>query len=369
MAIRGALVQLCAMIVVVLALSVGPAAAGPTLLFNPANGKVLYAEEIDDHWHPASLTKIMTAYLTFEALKAGRLRLDTKIGYSAAAAKQPPSKIGLKVGEEISVELALKALVIKSANDIAVALAEAVGGTEEAFVERMNAKARQLGMTRTRFVNPNGLPAPAQVTTARDLARLARAVVRDFPQYAYFWALTEMQVGRVRIETHNNVLKTFEGADGLKTGYICDSGYNVVVSANREGTRLMAVVLGETSVAERDVRANALLAHGYAMLGWKTFFMSDTIDNLAVSKTVVNVAALRASDHVKQCTERRRRAELAAARRRAKQKARLEKAKAVKATKRRTKSAKSSKSNNSGGSAKSSKSTNARASTAAGAGR
>jgi D-alanyl-D-alanine carboxypeptidase len=359
MAIRGALVQLSASIIAVLLLTASPAAAGPTLLFDAGNGKVLYAEEIDDQWHPASLTKIMTAYLTFEALKAGKLRLDTKMAYSAHAAEQPPSKIGLEVGSEISVELALKALVIKSANDIAVALAEAVGGTEKAFVERMNAKARQLGMTRTHFVNANGLPAPAQVTTARDLARLSRAVVRDFPQYAYFWSLTEMQVGRARIETHNNVLKTFEGADGLKTGFICDSGYNVVVSAVRDGTRLMAVVLGGSTGAERDVRAVALLTHGYSMLGWKTFFMSDTIDNLPYEKSAVSVAALRASDHVKQCTERRKRAAIAASRRKAREKAKAAKTKvaAEKATKQKaTKSAKSAKSAKSTKVAKSAKS-------------
>ena len=156
------------------------AAAGPTLLFDPGNGKVLYAEDQDNQWHPASLTKIMTAYLTFEALKAGRLTLEQKIPVSENAYGQPPSKVGLPVGAEMSVDMALRALIVKSANDVAVMLAEAIGGSEEAFVKKMNDTAQRLGMTRTHFANPSGLPAPDQITTARDLAKLARAVLQRF---------------------------------------------------------------------------------------------------------------------------------------------------------------------------------------------
>ena len=208
-----------------LSLVAATASAGPAMLFEAKTGKLLYAEDMDDQWHPASLTKIMTAYLTFEALKTGKFALETKIPYSEAAQLQPPSKIGLPIGAEISVDMAIQAIIIKSANDISVTLAEAIGGSEAGFVEKMNAAAKRLGMSRTHFMNANGLPAPEQVTTARDLGKLARAVVRDYPEYNHYWSLADMRIGRIRIRTHNSVLKTYEGADGLKTGFICDSGY------------------------------------------------------------------------------------------------------------------------------------------------
>src|SRR5262249_33636894 len=156
-----------------------PAWAGPALLFDAGTGKVLYAEDQDNQWHPASLTKIMTAYVVFEAIKAGKIAPETKIGCSELANSQPPSKVRLTVGAEMTVETALQALIVKSANDVAVMLAEAVAGSQDAFVEKMNATAARLGMTRTKFINANGLPAAEQVTTARDLAKLSLAVVKD----------------------------------------------------------------------------------------------------------------------------------------------------------------------------------------------
>lgn len=268
--------------------------AGPALLFETSTGKVLYAEDADNPWHPASLTKIMTAYIAFEAIRDGKLKLDDKIACSDAAMKEPPSKIGLPLGAEISVELALKALIVKSANDVAVMLAEAIGGNVESFVARMNATARRLGMTRTNFVNPNGLPADAQVTTARDLAKLSRAVVRDFPQHADLWAMTDFRIGKQRLASHNSLLRSFEGADGLKTGFICDSGFNVVASATRGGTRLMAVVLGEPSSGERTVRAASLLEHGFQHYGWKSFFDPTDIDNMPMDKdAAISVVSIR----------------------------------------------------------------------------
>lgn len=260
-----------------------PVAAGPALLFDAADGKILYAEEMDDQWHPASLTKIMTAYLAFKAIKAGKLRPDDVVSCSEQAHQQPPSKIGLPVGGQITVELALQALIVKSANDVAVMLAEKISGSESQFVADMNATARELGMTRTTFVNPNGLPAVSQVTTARDLAKLARAVAAEFPEYASYWSMTQMRIGKIRLASHNSLLKTFEGADGLKTGFICDSGFNVVASATRDGRRLMAVVLGEPSGGDRNVRAASLLEHGFNQYGWKQLFNSDTIDNTPVA--------------------------------------------------------------------------------------
>ncbi len=280
-------------------LTTSGAVAGPTLLFDPGNGKVLYAEDQDDQWHPASLTKIMTAYLTFEALKSGRLTLEQKITVSENAHVLPPSKVGLPVGAEMKVDLAIRALIVKSANDVAMMLAEAIGGSEEAFVKQMNDTALRLGMTRTHFINPHGLPAPEQITTARDLAKLSRAVLADFPEQASLWSLADMQIGRRRLRTHNGLLKTYDGADGLKTGFICDSGYNVVASASRDGRKLVAVVLGESSGRDRSVRAASLLQHGFDTYGWKQVFDTSTIDSLAVgeAKPVISIRQSLASWH------------------------------------------------------------------------
>ena len=259
------------------------ASAGPALVFDAADGRVLYAEDPDDHWHPASLTKIMTAYVTFAAIKEGMLKLDTTIGCSELAHAQRPTKVGLPVGAGMTVEVALQALVIKSANDVAVMLAEAVAGSHEAFVDYMNATAARLGMTRTHFANANGLPAPEQVTTARDLALLAAAVVRDYPQFAHIWSMIDMQVGRRRLHTHNALLVNYEGADGIKTGFICDSGFNVVASATRNGRKMIAVVLGESTGRERTQRAADLLQHGFQVLGWKELFAAPTLASLEAS--------------------------------------------------------------------------------------
>jgi D-alanyl-D-alanine carboxypeptidase len=272
-----------------------PAGAGPALLFDADSGTVLYTEDQDHQWYPASLTKIMTAYLTFEAVKAGKLGLDTKIVCSVAAHAEPPSKVGLPVGAEMTVDMALQALVVKSANDVAVMLAEAIAGSTPAFVEQMNATARRLGMTRTKFANPNGLPAPDQVTTARDLAKLSQAVVRDFPQFGHYWALANMRLGKRRLGTHNRLLKTYEGADGLKTGFICDSGFNVVASASRDGRRLMAVVLGETSGRDRTIRAASLLEHGFQTYGWKAFFNHQGLNEVPMAPDAKGVTSMRES--------------------------------------------------------------------------
>mgnify|MGYP001765516227 FL=1 len=278
-----------------LALSPAAAVAGPTLLFEAGSGKVLYAEDQDHYWHPASLTKIMTAYVAFEAIREGRITPETKLVCSETASKEPPSKIGLPVGAEMTVALGLKALIVKSANDVAVMLAETIGGNVDGFVQKMNATARKLGMSRTHFVNPNGLPAPEQVTTARDLAKLARAVIRDYPEYAELWAMPVVQIGKMKLASHNSLLRTFEGADGLKTGFICDSGFNVVASATRDGTRLMAVVLGEPTPNERALRAASLLEHGFQHYGWKNFFNTTDLDSLPMSIPDKGVMSVRQS--------------------------------------------------------------------------
>ena len=190
--------RLAAAFVVALALwlPVG-AQAGPALLFEANTEKVLYAEDPDLLWHPASLTKLMTAYLTFEAISKGELSMADKITCSANANKQPPSKIGLPVGGTITVEAALKILIVKSANDVAVMVAEHVGGSEQAFVDQMNLAAKRLGMTRTNFVNPHGLPDKRQITTARDMARLTRAILNEFPDYSDFFAMRSVRMASV----------------------------------------------------------------------------------------------------------------------------------------------------------------------------
>ena len=202
----------------------------------------------------------------------------------------------MPVGAEITVNLALKALIVKSANDAAVMLAEAIGGSEETFVVQMNDTARRLGMTRTSFVNPHGLPAPEQVTTARDLAKLTRVVVHDYPEYGPMWAMADMQIGRRRLRTHNGLLRTYEGADGFKTGFICNSGFNVVASATRDDRRLVAVVLGEYTSRDRSLRAASLLEHGFRNYGWKEFFSTTTVDSLPLSSDTTAVHSIR--EHV-----------------------------------------------------------------------
>jgi D-alanyl-D-alanine carboxypeptidase len=255
--------------------------AGPALVFEPYKGTVFYAEDPDLPWHPASLTKLMTAYVTFQAVRAGQIRLDSKIACSQRAHSQAPTKLGLPVGSEISLELAVKAIIVRSANDVSVMIAEAVAGSEDAFIDRMNAQAKRLGMTRTRFFNPHGLPDDRQISSARDMAKLTRALILEFPEYADWFSLPQVQVGKQTLRTHNGLLMSFEGADGMKTGFICDSGYNVVASATRDGRRLVAVVLGEPSVASRRDRATELLEHGFRRYFWKSLF-GNSIDGLAV---------------------------------------------------------------------------------------
>jgi len=257
------------------------AKAGPALVIDAQSGLVIYSEDADASWHPASLTKLMTAYVTFSAIRDGKLSTEDNVTCSAHALSQPPSKIGLPVGASMSVELALKTLIVKSANDVAIMLAEKVGGSEEAFVGMMNQTAQRLGMTQTRFFNANGLPNPEQVTTARDLAILAQALLHEFPQYAYLYSLPGVKVGNRFMRSHNSLLRTFEGADGMKTGFICASGYNVVASAKRGDRQILAVVLGERSNAARTIRAASLIQHGFDTIGWKSIF-STSLSQVAV---------------------------------------------------------------------------------------
>ena len=276
-------------------LAPGAASAGPALVFEPYNGTVFYAEDPDAPWFPASLTKLMTAYVTFQAIKDGRVSSNSPLICSKRAAGQAPSKLGLPIGGQITVDTGLKVLIVKSANDVAVMLAEAVGGSLEGFVQQMNEAAQRLNMTRTHFVNANGLPDEGQVTTARDLAKLTRAIIVEFPEYAELFAMPQVKVGKQLMRTHNGLLRTFSGADGMKTGFICNSGFNVVASATRDGRRLVAVVLGEYTVASRTDRAANLLENGFKRYFWKSLF-GTTIDGLAVQASMSESPAHLASD-------------------------------------------------------------------------
>jgi D-alanyl-D-alanine carboxypeptidase len=257
------------------------ATASPALVFEPYNGTVFYSEDPDALWFPASLTKLMTAYVTFEAIRNGEVTPDTRVICSKNASRQAPTKLGLPVGKSIDLDMALQVMIVKSANDVAMMVAETVGGSEEAFVERMNKAAKKLGMTRTHYDNPNGLPDERQYTTARDLARLARALIIEFPEHADIFAEKYVKVGNRTLRGHNGMLRTFAGADGMKTGFICDSGFNIVVSATREGRKLVAVVLGEPSTRVRNARAAELLENGYKRYFWKSLF-GTSLDGLAV---------------------------------------------------------------------------------------
>ncbi|MBC8013645.1 MAG: D-alanyl-D-alanine carboxypeptidase, partial [Methyloceanibacter sp.] len=261
------------------------ASAGPALVFEPYNGTVFYAEDPDAPWFPASLTKLMTAYVTFQALKEGTVKPDTKVVCSQNATLQAPSKLGLPVGGEITLDVALKVLIVKSANDVAVMIAETVAGSEEAFVGRMNEAARRLNMTRTSFANPHGLPNDNQYSSARDLAKLARAIIIEFPEHADLFTVTQVQVGKRVMRTHNGLLVNYPGADGMKTGFICDSGFNVVASATREGRKLVAIVLGEPSTASRRERAVDLLDNGFKRYFWKSLF-GTSLDGLAIQASL-----------------------------------------------------------------------------------
>jgi D-alanyl-D-alanine carboxypeptidase len=229
------------------------------LVVDASSGTELYAVDADAPRFPASLSKMMTLYLLFEGVAEGRFTLSTPLPVSAEAASQPPAKIGLQAGSTITVEQAAKALAVKSANDVAVAVAEAISGSEAAFADRMTAKARALGLTRTRFVNATGLPDPAQVTSARDMAALGLALKQRFPQYGSYYRATSFSYNGRTFRATNNLLGKIAGVDGLKTGYIRMSGYNLVATASRGGKRLIVVVMGGASEAARDREVTRLI--------------------------------------------------------------------------------------------------------------
>jgi D-alanyl-D-alanine carboxypeptidase len=244
-------------------LAVDKAAAEALLVIEVDSGRVLFAQNAGNPWYPASVTKLMTTYVTLHAVKEGRLTLDEPLTVSANAVAQAPVKMGFRAGTQVTVDNALKMLMVKSANDIAVVLAEGVAGSIENFADQMNWHARRLGMVQSSFVNPNGLPADDQITSARDLAILARALIREFPEYDYYWHLPGIRMGKMVQRNYNTLLGRYPGADGMKTGFICASGFNLVASATRDGRRLVAVVLGAPSSAVRALKAAQLLERGF----------------------------------------------------------------------------------------------------------
>ncbi len=241
-----------------------PANGAPHLVVDMRSGKVISRQQEFDRWYPASLTKLMTAYTVFQAIKGGKLTLMSPVRVSANALANPPSKIGFPEGSILNIDTALKILMVKSANDIATALAESVAGSEPAFVSMMNAEAARLGMRDSNFVNPHGLHDVQQYTSARDLAVLAIAIRKDFAAYDGYFKIPAIKVGNKLLQNHNPLLQRFDGATGMKTGFVCASGLNIVATVKRQGRELVAVVLGGPTGRERNVRAAKLLTESFA---------------------------------------------------------------------------------------------------------
>lgn len=255
-----------AVLAVCLAMGVEPALAEKYAAFvmDARTGEVLHQDNADEIRHPASLTKMMTLYLAFEALDDGKLSLDQRIPVSSFAESMAPTKLGVRAGQTLLVEHAILGLVTKSANDAAVVLAEAIGGSESQFAAMMTRKARQLGMRSTVFRNASGLPDDDQVTTARDFAMLGRALIQDYPKYYPYFSRRSFAYGGRNLPNHNRLMSRYDGMDGIKTGYIRASGFNLVGSAVRDGRRLIAVVMGGKSAVARDNRMAALLDDAFS---------------------------------------------------------------------------------------------------------
>jgi len=267
--------------ILILALAAGPAEAGhkkrhvfrqqpdryAAVVIEASTGYVLSAQNADKKLYPASLTKMMTLYLTFEALSQGRISKHQRIAVSRRAAAQEPSSLGLQAGDEIRVEDAILSIATKSANDSAVTLAEAIGGSEDRFARAMTAKARQLGMNNTRFVNASGLFKKAQVSTARDMATLSQAIIRDYPGYYRYFSTSTFAYNDNIYMNHNKLMNSYQGMDGIKTGYVYASGYNLAASAVHNGTRLIGVIFGGRTARSRNNAMAKLLNQSFARIG------------------------------------------------------------------------------------------------------
>lgn len=260
---------LCA-VTMVIAVSHNVQASVSSILIDAETGEVLSSSAADTLRYPASLTKLMTLYITFDALEKGIIKMDDQLPVSRRAANMSPSKLGLKPGEKIKVRDAVMAVVVKSANDCASVLAEGLGYSEENFAKTMTKVAHELGMRNTSFYNASGLPNKKQKTTARDMALLGAAMYHHFPQYYKLFASKKFTYKGRTIYTHNYLLKTFEGADGMKTGFTNAAGYNIVTSAARDGNRVIAVTMGHNSAKLRDKKVAALMNQGLKKLAMNT---------------------------------------------------------------------------------------------------
>ncbi|RFB75015.1 D-alanyl-D-alanine carboxypeptidase family protein [Methylovirgula sp. 4M-Z18] len=260
--IRALLLRLSVSVAALAAVSV-PALANPAVVVDADSGQVLYSQDATRPWYPASITKLMTVYVALNAVREGRMTMDTPMIVSARAARMPPSKMGFRPGTEVTLDNALKMLMVKSANDLAITVAEGVDGSVEGFAGEMNRTAAKLGMQDSHFVNPNGLPAADHYTSARDMAILARALYADFPDEAGLYDIGALELNGRIIANHNGLLGRYPGADGMKTGFTCAAGFNVVASATHGSRHLIAVVLGSPSAKERNARAADLLENAF----------------------------------------------------------------------------------------------------------
>ena len=262
-ALRKAFTRIAPVILVAATVAAAPGVAEAReyagIVVDARTGKTLYAHDADEYRYPASLTKMMTLYMVFDALEAGRISLSTRVPFSKYAAGRPPSKIGVGAGRSITVEQAIYALVTKSANDVATAVAEKLGGTESGFARQMTRKARQLGMKRTTFRNASGLPNSEQRTTARDMARLGLALREHHSKYYGYFNTRSWRFGKTHYPNHNRLLGTVRGVDGIKTGYIRASGYNLVSSVKSNGRSIVAVVIGGRTGASRNAQMRKLI--------------------------------------------------------------------------------------------------------------
>jgi D-alanyl-D-alanine carboxypeptidase len=255
---------------IAVALTIAPARAMSLILVDADSGKVLRAENATYPWYPASTTKLMTLYMALSAIRDQRITPDTLFTVSPNANSQAPTKMGFPVGTQVTVDNAIKTMMVKSANDMAAVLAEGIGGSVEVFGQQMTETAHRLGMTESNFVNPNGLPDDAQVVSARDLAILARALIKEFPQYSSYWQIPAIKYGRRIVRNYNPLLGRYAGTDGMKTGFICSSGFNLVATATRNNRQLIVVVLGAPTSAARAQKAAEMLESGFARgpLAW-----------------------------------------------------------------------------------------------------
>jgi D-alanyl-D-alanine carboxypeptidase len=272
------------------------AAPAASMVIDVRTGEVLYSRNADTRLYPASLTKMMTLYVTFEAIKNGEITLDTVVSVSKRAAAEPPSKLGLRAGQKITIRNLIRAAAIKSANDAATALGEAVGGSEAAFARRMNRTAKALGMTRSTFKNAHGLTEAGHLSTARDMTTLGRHLFFDYPQYFNIFSRKKTSVaGRVVHSTNRKFLSAYEGADGIKTGYTVAAGFNLVASAHRGNKRIIAAVFGGRSTAARNAKMAKLLDLGFKRAPSVVATIKPALPDYGGVKTIVVVTAVKKS--------------------------------------------------------------------------